>query len=98
FDDAAMLLLKHMAAARLQEEVGVPPVLCSYDRKASERDELQFIVYMTETSDPETLSIPIDLYCDIARSLQPHKRGLLPNGRWIDWTAETARRLSEDLE
>jgi len=99
-DDATMLLLKHMLAARVLRDTGSAPALCSYDTQITrDRQEwLEYIVFQTEESEPETLTVPMIVYADLLKTIEPHKEELFPIGEWVHWDHTTAGRMWEALQ
>jgi hypothetical protein len=99
-DDAAMLLLKHMLAARVLEDTGVCPVMCSFDARVNvERQEwLEYIVFQTEERAAETLRVPLSVYQSLEQEIAPQRASLFPNGQWIAWDDETAQQVWETLQ
>ncbi len=99
-DDAAMLLLKHLLAARVQQDRRGAPALCGYDARAQYegREALEYIVFQTEESEPETLTVPIAVYTDLDKRVAPLKERLFPTGQWIGWDHTTARQVWEALQ
>lgn len=99
-DDGAMLLLKHMLAARVLQDTGEPPILCSYDvRVTHDRQEwLEYVVFANEESEPETLAVPLSTYESVRQTISPYTAALFPVGQWIDWNDETARTIWETVQ
>ena len=99
-DDAAMLLLKHMLAARMLEETGSAPILCAYeDRFNNEgQDWLEYVVFTSEEGDPETLRTPYSTYLGVADALAHRVESVFPAGQWVDWDETSAKALWEAMQ
>jgi hypothetical protein len=99
-DDSAMLLLKHMLAARVMQDRGEPPVLLAYESTMQDgsREWLEYMLFQTEESDAETLTVPMAVYNDVLRTALPHQEDIFPAGKWVDWNDETAQRVWERVQ
>jgi hypothetical protein len=99
-DDAAMLLLKHMLVARVMKDTGHCPVICNYDARINFEGQewLEYVVFASEESDPETIRTPISVYESVAGAVQPFKESLFPVGQWVDWNDVTAEKLWTALQ
>jgi hypothetical protein len=101
-DDRAMLLLKHMLAARMFEETGSAPVLLAYEDRFNEEGQewLEYVVFTDEEGDPEALRTPVSTYKSVVDALDANREKVgqvLAPGTWVDWNGETARNLWEAL-
>jgi hypothetical protein len=99
-DDGAMLLLKHMLAARMLEDSGSAPILCSYeDRFNSDGQEwLEYVVFTSEEGDPEGLRTPIATYRSVATAAEAVAADVFPGGKWVDWDDKSAQNLWEAMQ
>lgn len=99
-DDGAMLLLKHMLAARMLEESGSAPVLCAYeDRFNSDGQEwLEYVVFTSEEGDPEGLRTPFATYRSVAAATEGVAAEVFPAGKWVDWDDKSAQNLWEAMQ
>jgi hypothetical protein len=99
-EESAMLLLKHMLAARVMQDSGAAPVLCSFDAlvKLDNGEWLEYIVFQTEESEPETLRIPWNVYASVCESLSPYVERVAQPGRWVDWDDKTAAAIWEMMQ
>jgi hypothetical protein len=99
-EESAMLLLKHMLVARVLQETGNCPVLCSFDAlvKLDNGEWLEYIVFQTEESEPETLRVPWNVYESVRESMEPYIDRLFRPGRWVDWDEKTATQLWEMVQ
>jgi hypothetical protein len=99
-DDSAMLLLKHMLAARVLQDRGDPPVLLAYESTMHDgaREWMEYMLFQREESDPETLTVPMAVYNDVLQTAQPYQDEVFPTGRWVDWNDETAQRVWEQVQ
>ncbi len=96
-DDAAMLLLKHMLAARVMDDRGEPPVLCNYEStmRDGQREWLEYVLFQNEESEPETLAVPMSAYESVLEVARENRELVFPRGKWIDWDEDSARKLWE---
>jgi hypothetical protein len=96
-DNASMLLLKHMLAARVLEDSGSAPVLLSFDARVNMdgAEWLEYVLFQTEESDPETVRTPIGVYHSLAEVAAPAGERLWPRGQWADWDERSAAALWE---
>jgi len=99
-DDSTMLVLKHMLAARVMQDRGEPPVLLAYEStmRDGSRDWMEYMLFQTEESEPEILTVPLSVYMDVERTAAPLKDDVFPVGRWIDWNDDTARRVWDRVQ
>ena len=99
-DDRAMLLLKHMLAARMLEETGSAPLLCAYeDRFNMDGEEwLEYVVFTSEEGDPEALRTPYSTYRSVAEAVERQADSVFPEGKWSDWNDTSARSLWEAMQ
>ena len=99
-DDAAMLLLKHMLAARVMQDRGEPPVLCNYESTMRDGDKewLEYVMFQTENSEPETLTVPMSVYQDVLNTVRDEKQMRFPTGQWMDWNEESAQCVWEHVQ
>ena len=94
-DDAAMLLLKHMLAARVLQDSGKAPLICAYSGRVQDKDGdvLEFVIYKTEESDPEAITTPFSVYETLVDASTVARQKLFAKGQWVDWDDETAKNL-----
>jgi hypothetical protein len=94
-DEAAMLLVKHLLAARILQDTGVSPVLCAFDALARDADGewLEYVLFQTEESEPEMVRAPRSVYDGAAEAAAVGRSEVLNAGEWVDWSGETAGRL-----
>lgn len=99
-DDSAMLLLKHMLAARVMQDRGEPPVLCNYDAFIHDGscELLEYVLFQTEESEPETLTGPMSFYDEVLQSVRSFQESIFPLGQWVDWSDNTAQQLWECVQ
>jgi hypothetical protein len=99
-EEPAMLLLKHMLVARILQDTGSCPILCSFDAlvKLDNGEWLEYIVFQTEESEPETLRVPWNVYASVRESVGPQAGQVFVPGRWVDWDDKTATRLWEAVQ
>lgn len=99
-DDSAMLLLKHMLAARVMQDRGEPPVLLAYESTLHDgaREWMEYMLFQSEESDPETLTVPMAVYNDVLQAARPYQEEIFPNGQWVDWSDETAQIVWERVQ
>ena len=93
--DGAMLLLKHMLAARILQDSGKSPILCSYEQRASESTDawLEFVLFFSEDGEPEIATVPFAMYSDLNREIEPIIGEVMPQSVWVGWDEATAERL-----
>ncbi len=96
-DDAGMLLLKHMLAARVMDDRGEPPVLCNYEStmRDGQRQWFEYVLFQNEESEPETLAVPMSAYESVLEVAREKREWACPCGEWIDWDEDSARKLWE---
>ena len=94
-DDGAMLLLKHLVAARILKDSGHSPLICNYEGLAGEATDawLEFIIFTTEEGDPESVTVPLSMYIGIVGQISEIENVVMPVGNWVDWNDQTAERL-----
>ncbi|MEP6754471.1 MAG: CpXC domain-containing protein [Chthonomonadales bacterium] len=94
-NDGAMLLLKHMVAARVLQDTGNSPALCSYECRAGESADawLEFVIFASEDAEPEGVTVPYGMYVELVDQLKDSIDKLMPNGEWIDWNDRMAEKL-----
>lgn len=99
WDDATLLLVKHMLAARVQQESGAPPVLCAYGGRVEQAGEpaLEYVLFRTEESEPEAITVPLKMVRDVEAAVALRRAEMFPPGQWIEWSGETAQALWEAL-
>ncbi len=94
-DDAAMLLLKHMLAARVLQDTGKAPLVCAYAGRIQENDAdlMEYVIYSSEEADPEAITTPFSAYETLVEAATTARQNLFSKGQWVDWDDETARNL-----
>lgn len=98
-DDLAMLLVRHWLADRLARDEGRPPLLCAYDgREEAGEGRLVYTVFMTERDPPATATVPMEAYRTMTDLANRVRGEVCPDGEWVGWDAETARRAWERIE
>ena len=97
--DGAMLLLKHMLAARILQDSGSSPILCSYEQRAGDSADarLEFVIFYSEEGDPETVTVPYEMYTNLVSETAPIISSVMPRGAWIGWDDDTVEKLWKAL-
>lgn len=99
-DDAAMLLLKHMLAARMLEETGFAPILCAYEDRFNMdgKEWLEYVIFTSEDGDPESLTTPVSTYKSVAEAVEQQRDAVFPVGQWADWDDGAAQQIWERMK
>jgi hypothetical protein len=89
-----------MVAARVMQDRGEPPILLAYESTMRDgpNEWLEYMLFQTEESEPETLTVPMAAYDDVLRATLPHREEIYPAGKWIAWNDETAQRIWECIQ
>ena len=99
-DDGVMLLVKHMLARDVEQNLGVRPLVCSFDSTGEVEGErsLDYAVWMPEEEEPRLFQMSISLYDQFQIALESDLPEILPDGEWVRWDQSTAQRIIEALE
>ena len=99
-DDGVMLLVKHMLVKDVEEQMGVRPLVCSYDQPSEVEGEpfLDYVVWMPEEDEPRLFSMPRMIYDELKVALPDDVDEILPDGQWAGWNAASAQRIYEALQ
>ena len=99
-DPCAMLMLKHLIAAKFLEDHGNSPALLGYDCLGSYEglDCLEYVVYNTEESSAESLTVPVKVYNELSAMTLPRLDTLFPKAVWSEWNERTAKDVWAKLD
>ncbi len=93
-EDYVMLVLKHLLVRDYEAETGQRPLLCSYMSRSSESelDRFEYAISFRGDASPRFTSGDVP-YSELLFGMSRHAEELMPNGQWVPWDHEMAKRL-----